>query len=153
MFFRCCAIKPVSDRCIVSRLDMVVDVKPMYIMLFSEKQSSKVHLNWYITLVIEEEELLLIIKLEYLLRTFCPHLDSLLFIYLFCVVSSSLRFGQISPLAFFRWLTATSDRNAESCNRIPSNYCLPWLLSIAPRRRPEVKFGRNVAKKKQHKNR
>ena len=45
----------------------------------------------------------------YLLRTFCPHLGS------FCVVSSSLRFGQISPLAFFRWLTATSDRNAESC--------------------------------------
>ena len=35
----------------------------------------------------------------------------------------SLRFGQISPLAFFRWLTLTSDRNAESCNRIPSN-CL-----------------------------
>ena len=54
----------------------------------------------------------------YLLRTFCPHLGS------FCVVSSSLRFGQISPLAFFRWFTATSDRNAESCNRIPSNYCL-----------------------------
>ena len=50
----------------------------------------------------------------YLLRTFCPHLGS------FCVVSSSLRFGQISPLTFFRWLTATSDRNAESCN--PSNY-------------------------------
>ena len=43
----------------------------------------------------------------------------------FCVVSSSLRFGEISPLAFFRCLTATSDRNAESCNRIPSNYCLP----------------------------
>ena len=37
----------------------------------------------------------------------------------------SLRFGQISPLAFFRWFTATSDRNAESYNRIPSNYCLP----------------------------
>ena len=36
----------------------------------------------------------------------------------------SLRFGQISPLAFFRWLTVTSDRNAESCNRNPSNYCL-----------------------------
>ena len=35
----------------------------------------------------------------------------------------SLRFGQISPLAFFRWFTATSDRNAESCNHIPSN-CL-----------------------------
>ena len=34
----------------------------------------------------------------YLLRTFYPHLGS------FCVVSSSLRFGQISALAFFRWL-------------------------------------------------
>ena len=42
-----------------------------------------------------------------------------------CVVSSSIRFGQISPLAFFGWLIATSDRNVESCNRIPSNYCLP----------------------------
>ena len=31
----------------------------------------------------------------------------------------SLRFGQISPLAFFRWLTATSDRNAESFNVYP----------------------------------
>ena len=29
--------------------------------------------------------------------------------------------------------TATSDRNDESCNRIPSNYCVPELLSIAPR--------------------
>ena len=58
------------------------------------------------------------INFFYLLRTFCPHLGS------FCVVSS-LRFRQISPLAFFRWLTATSDKNTESCNRIPSNYCLP----------------------------
>ena len=41
----------------------------------------------------------------------------------------SQRFGQISPLAFFSWFTATSDRNAESCNRIPSNYCLPCCLS------------------------
>ena len=32
----------------------------------------------------------------YLLRTFCPHFGS------FYVVSSSLRFGQISTLAFFR---------------------------------------------------
>ena len=59
------------------------------------------------------------INFFYLLWTFCPYLGS------FCVVSSSLHFVQISPLAFFRWLTATSDRNAESCNRIPSNYCLP----------------------------
>ena len=40
----------------------------------------------------------------YLLLTFCSHLGSL------CIVSSSLCFGQISPLAFFRWLTTTSDR-------------------------------------------
>ena len=49
----------------------------------------------------------------YLLRTFCPHLGRFFFCCFFL-----LRFGQISPLAFFRWLTATSDRNAESCNRI-----------------------------------
>ena len=55
------------------------------------------------------------------------------FSFFLCVVSLSLRFGQISPLAFFRWFTATSDRNAEPWNRIPSNYCLPLLLSIAPR--------------------
>ena len=28
--------------------------------------------------------------------------------------------------------TMTSDRNDESCNCIPSNYCLPLLLSITP---------------------
>ena len=33
----------------------------------------------------------------FLSRIFCPHLIS------FCVVSSSQRFGQISPLVFFRW--------------------------------------------------
>ena len=64
-------------------------------------------------LILESENLFI-----YLLRTFCPHLGSFLLFF-------SLRFGQISPLAFFRWLTATSDKNAESCNRIPSNYCLP----------------------------
>ena len=63
----------------------------------------------------------------YLLRTFCPHLGS------FCVVSSSLRLGQISPLAFFRWLT------------YPRSRLITW-------RKPEVKFGRNVVKKNQYKN-
>ena len=48
---------------------------------------------------------------------FFPHLWSLFFFVLFLL---SLRFGQISPLAFFRWFTATLDRNAESCNCIPS---------------------------------
>ena len=46
-----------------------------------------------------------------------------LILVVFVLFLLSQRFGQISPLAFFRWLTATSDRNAESCNRIPSNYC------------------------------
>ena len=46
-------------------------------------------------------------------------------IFIHCGLLLSLRFGQISPLAFFRLFTATSDRNAEFCNRIPSNYCLP----------------------------
>ena len=76
-------------------------------------------------------------KKIYLLRPFCPHLGRFFFL---------LRFGQISPLAFFRWLTATSNRNAESCNRIPSNYCLPQLLSIEPRfwpSKPLAGLGRN----------
>ena len=55
----------------------------------------------------------------YLLRTFPPHLGSFLCCFFFHYVSAKF------PLAFFRWFTATSDRNAESCNRIPSNYCLP----------------------------
>ena len=28
------------------------------------------------------------------------------------------------------WFTATSDRNDESCNRIPSNYCLPSVIAL-----------------------
>ena len=63
----------------------------------------------------------------YLLRTF------FLILVVFVLFLLWLSFGQISPLAFFRWFTTTSDKNAESCNRIPSNYCLPYLLSIAPR--------------------
>ena len=65
----------------------------------------------------------------------------------------SLRFGQISPLAFFRWLTATSDRNAKSYNGIPSNCCSYKTQHSYPTsrlitwRRPEVKFGRNVVRK------
>ena len=31
------------------------------------------------------------------------------------------------------WIFFIADRNAESCNRIPSNYCIPLLLSIAAR--------------------
>ena len=53
----------------------------------------------------------------YLLQTF------FLILVVFELFLLSLRSGQISPLAFFRWFTATLDRNDESCNRIPSNYC------------------------------
>ena len=43
---------------------------------------------------------------------FCPHLGTFLLFF-------SLRFGQVSPLAIFRWLTATLDRNAKPCNLPP----------------------------------
>ena len=61
----------VSERCIVSLLDRVLEVKPTYILLFSEIQSPKGHLNWYIMLVfcktpLEGEELFLMTKLEVL---------------------------------------------------------------------------------------
>ena len=66
---------------------------------------------------------------------FCPHLYSFF----------SLCFGQISPLAIFRWLTTTSDRNAESCNCIPSNsYPKSRIITW---RQPGVKFGWNVVRK------
>ena len=50
---------------------MVVEVKPKYILLLSEIQSLKGHLNWYITLFfyktpIEGDELFLMTKLEVL---------------------------------------------------------------------------------------
>ena len=72
-FFKCWAIELVSERCIVSLLDRVVEVKPTYILLLllSEIQSPKRHLNLYITLVfcktpIEGEELFPMTKFEVL---------------------------------------------------------------------------------------
>ena len=44
-FFKCCSMELVSERCIVAILDMVVEVKPTYILLFSERQSTKGQLN------------------------------------------------------------------------------------------------------------
>ena len=40
-FFKCWAIELVSERCIVSLLDRVVEVKPTYILLLSEIQSPR----------------------------------------------------------------------------------------------------------------
>ena len=51
-----------------------------------------------------------------------------LILVVFVLFLLSLRFGQISTLAFFRWFSATSDRNAESCNRIPIDYCVRQQL-------------------------
>ena len=70
-FLKCWAIELVSERCIVSLLDRVVEVKPTYMLLLSEIQSPKGLLNSYITLVfyktpIEEEELFLMTKFEVL---------------------------------------------------------------------------------------
>ena len=70
-FFKCWAIELVLERCIVSLLDRLVEVKPTYILLLSEMQSPKGHLNWYITLFfckapIEGGELFLMTKLEVL---------------------------------------------------------------------------------------
>ena len=48
---------------------------------------------------------------------YCGHFVLILVVFVLFLLS--LRFGQISLLAFFRWLTATSDRTVESCNRIP----------------------------------
>ena len=59
----------------------------------------------------------------YSLRTFYPHLDS------FCVVSSSLHFGQISPLPFFRWLTATLDKQT---NLADFRTTAVWIILILP---------------------
>ena len=39
--FKCWAIELVSERCIASLLDRVVDVKPTYILMFSEIQSPR----------------------------------------------------------------------------------------------------------------
>ena len=50
-FFNCCAMELVSERCIVNLLDRLVEVKSTYISLFSEIQSPKVHLNWYIIFI------------------------------------------------------------------------------------------------------
>ena len=61
-----------------------------------------------------------------------------LILVVFCVVSSFTTFRPNSLWPSSGDFTATSDRNAESCKRIPSNYCLPShhfhrILSIAPR--------------------
>ena len=43
-FLKCCAMELVSKKCTVSLLDRVVEVKPTYISLLSERKS-KEHLN------------------------------------------------------------------------------------------------------------
>ena len=56
-----------------------------------------------------------------------------LILVVFVLFLLSLRFGQISPLAFFRWFTATSDRNAESC-KVAINHLKKARGEIWPKR-------------------
>ena len=50
----------------------------------------------------------------------------LVWFFFFCVVSSFTTFRLNFTSSLLQVIfTATSDRNAVSCNRIPSNYCLP----------------------------
>ena len=68
---RCKAIELEPLRCIVSRLERIVVVRPTYALFSLETQSSKGHLNIYTTFVlwrssVEGEELLEIIRLEVL---------------------------------------------------------------------------------------
>ena len=46
-FFNICSMELVSERCITSLLDRVAEIKTTYVLLFSEIQSPKGHLNWY----------------------------------------------------------------------------------------------------------
>ena len=57
----------------------------------------------------------------------------LILVVFFVLFLLSLRFGQISPLAFFRWYGYKTQHS----------YSRSWLITW---RRPEVKFGRNVVK-------
>ena len=66
---RCKAMELESLRCIVSRLERVVVIRPMYVLFSLETQSPKGHLNMYTTFVlsrssVEREELLEIIRFE-----------------------------------------------------------------------------------------
>ena len=68
---RCKAMELESLRCIVSRLERVVVVRPTYILFSLETQSPKGHLNIYTTLILsissgEEEVLFELIRLEVL---------------------------------------------------------------------------------------
>ena len=62
----------------------------------------------------------------YLLRTFCPHLGSFLCCFFFHYVSAKFHLWPSSGD-----FTVTSDRNAESCNRIPSIQFI-YSLNVKP---------------------
>ena len=69
----------------------------------SEDVTILIYNNWYVQILGNPFEIrLLNLRINFfLLRSFVSF---------FCCFFS-LRFGQISPLVFFRWLTVTSDRN------------------------------------------
>ena len=71
-------------------------------------------LIWFTSLTVYQ-----LLKVRISLFIYCGLFVLILVVFVLFLLS--LRFGQISSLAFFRWFTATSDRNAESCNR-PLHY-------------------------------
>ena len=80
-FFKCWAIELVSEMCIVSLLDRVVEVKPTYILLLSEIQSPRGHLNLYITLVFQFplNTIKVIREFERIQKRICRHKMSIMF--------------------------------------------------------------------------
>ena len=71
LFLKLKAIEMESFRCIVSRLERVVVVRPIYVLFSLETQSPRGHLNKYTTLVLSRTSvdggvLLEIIRLEVL---------------------------------------------------------------------------------------
>ena len=61
-------------------------------------------------------------RYDYFTLHICPYFGGVGY-KIICILNCA--FCVVFIFGFFRWLTKTSNRNAEPCNRIPSNYCLP----------------------------
>ena len=107
-FFKCWAIELGSEMCIVSLLDRVVEVKPTYILLFSEIQSPKGHLNWYITLF-------------FFFKTPYIYIYIYMYIYIQEKLATIVGGDQKAPFS-----TATTPR----CRR--GHYSFPWIAPLYP---------------------
>ena len=66
-----------------------------------------------------------LLLIDFFIAVFCPHLGSFFAVVVFF---SSLRFGQISPLVVFRWLTATSDKKKKNNTKMRTKVCNKKLI-------------------------